>query len=211
MPAGAIIGGSLIGAATSLIGGHQAASAADQASRRARDTELQMYNQNRADLAPYRQAGYGALNEVQNLYMGSAADRSGAMSRFETSPNYEFVRDEGLRGLENLGSARGGQLSGNALRGATAFSSNLASGEFNNYVTRLFGIAGLGQGAVNTGVQAGANTAGNLSQIYMNQGNARASAYMGAAGGVNNAIQGGLQNWAFNTYMNQGSNSGGHG
>jgi len=133
------------------------------------------------------------------------------MSRFETSPNYEFVRDEGLRGLENLGSARGGQLSGNALRGATAFSSNLASGEFNNYVTRLFGIAGLGQGAVNTGVQAGANTAGNLSQIYMNQGNARASAYMGAAGGVNNAIQGGLQNWAFNTYMNQGSNSGGHG
>jgi len=204
---GAVIGAG-IGAVASIVGSQGASHAAGSAGRLARDAEWQMYNQNREDLAPYRQAGYGALNEVQNLFMGSAAERAGAMSRFETSPDYQFRRDEGLRGIQNSAAAREGGLGSSALRRMTAFNSNLASGEFNNYVDRLFGIAGLGQGATNTGVAAGQNTANNISNIYQNQGNARASAYLTGAAGVNNAVQGGLQNWAFNTYMNQGRGDG---
>jgi hypothetical protein len=171
-----------------------------------------MYNQNRADLAPYREAGYGALGQIQQLYglgtpgaNGQPAARD--LSAFYASPNYQFVREQGIEGLTNRASAAGGQLSGNALRGITEFSGNLASGEFNNYVNRLFAVAGLGGQATQQGVQAGQNTANALTNIYTNQGNARASAYMAGAQGVNSAVQGGLSNWAFNTYLNNGSNS----
>lgn len=201
--AGAIIGGSLIGAASSLFGAHGAANAADSAARRASEAELEMYYQNRRDLAPYRRQGGRALDEISQLFLGGPNARREAMADFRTSPEYRFVREQGIEGLTNRASAAGGQLSGNALRGITQFSSGLASGEFNNYVNRLFGIAGLGSGAVNTGVAAGQATGNTLANIYTNQGNARASAYGAGAAGVNSAIQGGLQNWAFNTYMNR--------
>lgn len=200
---GAIIGGAVISAGASAYAGHQAGSAADSASRRSRDATLTMYNQDRADLAPYREAGYGALDEVQSLFMGSPAERAAAISRFRASPQYNFVRTEGLRGITNAASTGAG-LSGNTLEGLTRYSSGLASGEFNSYVDRLFGIAGLGSDATGKGVAASQNTASNLANIYTNQGNARASAYNTTAAGVNNAVQGGLQNWAFNTYMNHG-------
>jgi hypothetical protein len=94
---------------------------------------------------------------------------------------------------------------GNAIRGASAFASNLASGEFQSYVDRLFGIAGLGSGATQVGVQSGSNTAANLANIYTNAGNVRASAYLSGASSVNNAVQGGLQNHALISYLNAGS------
>ncbi len=199
----AIIGGAAIGGLSSIIGGNQAASATDRASRRATDATMQMYTQNRADLTPYREAGYAALDPIKALFLGSPAEQNAAMSNFRTSPQYEFVRNEGLRGLENTGSARGGQLSGNALRGATQFTTGLASGEFNSYVDRLFGIAGLGSNATSQGVSNASHTGDTLAQIYTNQGNARASIYGNTAAGVNDAVQGGLQNWAFNNYLNR--------
>ena len=248
----AIIGGAIIGGGMSLIGSSRAAGAASDASRNATQAELQMYNQSRTDLAPYRERGYQALDMISQLYglpsvqtgtagaapsytpsgaggitgfmqnLGNAA-RAGAggstagrtygtapatrdLSAFYTSPNYEFVRDEGMKGITNLASARGG-IGGQALRQGAQFAGNLASGEFNNYVNRLASIAGIGQTAVNTGVAAGSNTAGNLANIYTNAGNARASSYLAGAGGVNNAIQGGLQNWAFNNYLQNGAGS----
>ncbi len=207
MPVAAIVGSAVVGAGASVYGAHQAAGAADRASRRGRDATMEMYTQGRADQAPYREAGYRALGEVGDLYLGSDAERRAAMGRFETSPQYEFVRDQGIEGLTNSASARGGQLSGNALRGATSFSSGLASGEFNNYVDRLMGVAGLGANTVSQGVQAGGQAGNQLSQIYANEGQARGSAYLAGATGVNSAIQGGLQNWAFNQYMGGGAGS----
>lgn len=199
----AIIGSAVVGGVVASRSASQAAGASRSAARRATEAELYMYDQNRADLAPYREAGYGALDEVQNLFLGSPAERQEAMRNFRTSPGYQFTREQGIEGLTNRASAQGGQLSGNALRGITGFSSGLASGEFNSYVDRLFGIAGLGSGATTTGVQAGQQTASNLSNIYLNEGNARASSYLQGGAGINNAIQGGLQNWAFNTYLNR--------
>jgi hypothetical protein len=112
---------------------------------------------------------------------------------FFTSPGFEFVRDEGLRGIENRFSASGGALSGNALRRLTEFNSGLASQEFGNFFNRNLSQAGLGQAATTTGVAAGTGISGNISNALIAGGNARASGVQG----VNQAIQGGLSNFLF--------------
>jgi hypothetical protein len=128
---------------------------------------------------------------------------AGNMSRFFTSPDYQFRQQEGLSALDRGAAARGGALSGNALRAGTEFSSNLASGEYNNYVQRLMQMAGMGQaattqagGAVQSGAnaQAGAAIAG---------GDARASGIMGTTNSVVNGINNGMSLYALSKYMQQ--------
>jgi len=246
--AAAIIGGAVIGAGASMIGSRSAADATKDAAKRATNAELEMYNQSRTDLMPYREAGYNALDSINQLYGLPAAPRASSgitptatgstfdqfgnlvaeatpgpaagtapaardLSGFYASPQYEFVRSEGLRGQENSAAARGGAYSGNAIRGAEMFATNLASGEFQSYVDRLFSIAGLGGGATSQGVTSSQNTGNTLANIYTGAGNARATSYLAGAGGVNNALQGGLQNYMFNQYLQGGGSqgSGGYG
>lgn len=116
-------------------------------------------------------------------------------SRFFASPDYQFRRDEGMRGIENSFAARGGAASGNALRALNEYNSNLAAGEFGNYFNRQASLAGIGQTATNTSANAGIATGQNVGNALINSGNARASGIMNGLGGINNAIQGGIQNY----------------
>ncbi len=133
------------------------------------------------------------------------------MSAFTASPDYNFRRTEGNRDINNSFAARGGALSGNALRGITDFNSNLASGEFNNFVQRQLQMAGLGGAATSQGVNAAQYTGGNVSNLLQQGGNARATGIVDQS----NAITGGLNdlatwfgNWNKNR-NNSGSNWGG--
>lgn len=101
------------------------------------------------------------------------------MSGFFASPDYNFRRDEGMRGLERSAAARGGAFSGNALRALNEFNSNLASGEFGNYVNRLTTMAGLGSAATSQTAAYGAQHAANAGQNALAAGNARASGIIG--------------------------------
>ena len=131
------------------------------------------------------------------------------MSVFTQSPDYQFRRDEGNRDIGNSFAARGGALSGNALRGITDFNSNLASGEFNNFVQRQLQMAGLGGAATSQGVSAASNTGGNVSNLLQAGGNARASGIVDQS----NALTGGANDLAgwFGDWMKKrnGAGSGG--
>ena len=124
--AAAIIGGAVIGAGASILGSNEQSAAAD----RGIGEQRRQFDLNRSDLAPFRESGVNALGRLNQLAEG---DTSG----FFTSPGFEFVRDEGLRGIENRFSATGGTLSGNALRRLTEFNSGLASQEFGNFFERI--------------------------------------------------------------------------
>ena len=127
---------------------------------------------------------------------GTSADgTAGNFSRFFTSPDYEFRRNEGIRGIEQGAAARGGALSGNAMRGVTEYNSNIASGEFGNYFERLMRMTGQGGAATNNAVSAGQNYANNGGNYMQAQGDARASGIMGAGNSVMNAANSGLNNW----------------
>lgn len=134
---------------------------------------------------------------------------------FETDPGYQFRLDEGIKAIERSAAAKGGALSGGAVKSALQYNQGFASNEysnaFNRYNTqqankynRLAGLSGVGQSAAQqtaaTG-QAYANNAGNIltgsaqaQGDYATQGaNARASGYMGGANAWGNAI-GGITN-----------------
>jgi hypothetical protein len=112
------------------------------------------------------------------------------MDVFSASPDYQFRRNEGMRGIENSFAARGGAASGNALRALTEFNSGLASGEFGNFFNRQAALAGIGQTATNQGVGAAQSTGANVGNLLMGGANARASGIEGST----NALSGILQN-----------------
>lgn len=132
-------------------------------------------------------------NYVQNFKPQAATAPD--YSAFFKSPDYEFRRSEGLRGVEQSAAARGGAYSGNALKALADYNSNLAAGEFGNYFNRQAVLAGIGQSATNTSATAGQASANNIGNMLMAQGDARASGIMGAANGWSSALNSGLNNY----------------
>ena len=181
-------GGSII---SSVIGSRSSRGAADAQSRAA---DLSIAEQRRQFdvqqelLRPFREAGVDSVNQLRDLLVG------GDMSQFEVSPDFNFVRDEGLEGIaQTLGAGGQGAFSGNALRALNEFNTNLASGEFSNFVNRRLGLAGLGGNAAAGTANAAANTGANVGNALLQQGNARASGILGSGLAINNGLNGILQ------------------
>ena len=65
--AAATIGSAVVGAGASIYGSNQAAGAMASSARDAARVNQQIYNQNRSDLAPYRDAGTASLDAVNRL------------------------------------------------------------------------------------------------------------------------------------------------
>lgn len=213
----AVVGSSVIGGVGSYLGAKEQADAARAAGRESAaasryqtDVQKQMYDLARADQAPWREAGANALAQ---LTAGTAAGgdlmRSFSMSDYEADPGYAFRQAEGMKAIERSAAARGGALSGGAMRGIQRYGQGLASEEygnaFNRYMTqqgnrfnRLAGLAGVGQTANAATGQAGSNYANAITGISQanatNQGNAmlaagnaRASGYAGIGNALANA------------------------
>jgi len=199
--AAAIVGGAVIGAGAS----RSAARSQERAADRSTAAQERMFNRQVELQEPFRQAGVNALPE---LIAASRYDPF-TMDKFQQDPGYAFRMKEGLRALENTAAARGGLLSGNAMRGLTRYGQGLASEEFGNAFNRyqaeraarlnpLQSLAGMGQ----TNAANIANQAGQFGQAMganiIGAGNARASGYMGTANAISNALGQGL-----NYYQNQ--------
>ena len=202
-----IMGGSSI--ASGLIGSRASKKAAEQqasAIREAAAIQERMYQQQRADLAPYRDIGYQSLKDItdQKPYL---------TGRFEDyrseylDPSMAFRLGIGEQTTQRAANVGGGAIGGNTLRALQDYSQGLASTEYSNAFNRfqtergniyntLANIAGMGQNAVNTGVQAGQAAAQSMGQLAVGGGQAQAAGTIGAAnaiaggiGGVGNAAQ----------------------
>lgn len=111
---------------------------------------------------------------------GSAQGTGSAdFSAFYNSPDYNFARTEGQRGVEQSAAARGGAAGGNALRALSDYNQGLASQQFGNYFNRLAGIAGIGQSSTQSLGQLGAQYSGNISNLMSGIGQTRASGILG--------------------------------
>jgi hypothetical protein len=219
---GSIAGSVLGNVAGAIIGGNAAKKAANtQAASADRATELQkqMFDKQIELQAPFRAAGLSAQNKLLD-YMGLTPGAGGkytkdfSMADFQQDPGYAFRMSEGLKALDRTAAARGGMLSGAALRGATRYGQDMASQEytnaFNRYQTNrsnqlnpLQSLMGSGQTAANQVGAAGQNYANQAGQNYMNAGNARASGYVGSANAWSNAIGNAYNQYNQNQMMNQ--------
>jgi hypothetical protein len=200
--AAAIVGGSLIGASASKSASNKQADAANRASQLSND----QFQQTREDQMPWLKAGERSLGKLE----GAVDNTPFGMDQFTADPGYAFRLKEGQKTRDAQAAARGGLISGNALRAAAGYGQEMGSQEYMNAFNRyqqeraaklqpLQSLAGVGQTtAANLGAAgaANANTMGN----YLTGG-----AAAGAAGtvGAANAITSGV-----GTYLNynQGNN-----
>lgn len=192
-----------IGAATSTMAANTQADAATKATDSANATQLAMYNQTRDDQAPYRQAGYNALNQItQNQQNQTGFAKPFNMSDFYNDPGYQFQLQQGNQAIERSAAARGGLLSGAAGKAIAGYTTNLANttygDAYNRYLqtssqqyNQLAGVAGLGQTSVAQTGAAGTSTANSVANNTMSgltqAANARASGYVGVGNALNSA------------------------
>jgi len=177
----------------------QAVDAQSAATNEANATLKAIYDQQRADQQPYMQAGYKALEGMQD----PAFQKNFTLADFNKDPGYQFRMDEGQKALERSAAAKGGLMNGGTLKALTQYGQNFASNEyqnaydrFNNDANLRFGrlgtIAGMGQGATNAVGQFASNYGNNVSNNITNMGQAKAGAIIGDAnrnaGMINNII-----------------------
>jgi hypothetical protein len=204
-----------VAAATVVTGymGSQAAKGAAQtqsdAAGRAMEQERAMYEQSREDLGPYREQGYTALKDIEKMKPFLTAQFGPDQFSQYLDPSMAFRQKIGTQATERLANVGGGAISGNTMRALTDYGQNLASTEygsaFNRFQTErgniyntLANIAGMGQGAVNTGVNAAQNFAGSQTGLITGQAAAQAAGTVGAA----NAYGGAASNLGNMAYLN---------
>jgi hypothetical protein len=199
--AGATVAAAGIGAYSS----NQAAKKQLEAARTGAAAEERMFNKQVALQQP--------LIDVRNNMLPELVEASRytpfGMEQFQADPGYGFRLKEGLRALEGSAAARGGLLSGNALRGVARYGQGIAADEYTNAFNRyqaerqarlgpLQSLVGLGQTSANTVGSAAGAYGQQMAQNAANMGNIRASSYMNTA----NALAGGIGT-GLNYYQNQ--------
>lgn len=215
----AVVGGVMSSRAAGRAASTQADAARASAAIQAQATRDQIASQERmferqVDLQePFRQSGVNALGQLQSPQTQLPAAFSGQVNMM-ADPGYQFRLSEGMKALDRQAAARGGLISGSALRGAQRFGQDLASQEYgaaydralteynaqvgraDTMYNRFAGQAGIGQTATNrlggAAEQTGTNLANIIGQGATAQagaigaaGQARASGYMGQANALN--------------------------
>jgi hypothetical protein len=142
-----------------------------------------MYEEGVKRQKPFYDVGVNALPE---LVKASKYTPFG-MQQFQQDPGYAFRLKEGQQALDRQAAARGGLISGGALKAAQRYGQEMGSQEYTNAFNRyqaerqarlgpLQSLTGMGQTTANTLGTAGQTMAGNVGNIYaqqgVNQGNA---------------------------------------
>jgi len=103
--------------------------------------EREQFEYQKSLQAPFQQAGVNALNRMQ----GGAFAQPGPFTfqstdyrdmDYQTDPGYAFRLAEGQKALDRQAAARGGLISGGALKAATRYGQEMGSQEFQNAYQR---------------------------------------------------------------------------
>lgn len=198
------------------------------ASREANAMQMAMYNQTRADQAPWRIAGEGALKRIEEFpdFSFNAEEFN-----FMQDPSYDWRLSQGVEALDRSASARGNVLSGGQQKAITEYGQDMASQEYSNAFNRHMSeqqfdyntaigehninlgkeqsLAGLGQSSTNALASAGSSTANSMANNTMsgasNAGNAITSGTNQIVNATNTAGQAQADMWGgFAQSANQG-------
>lgn len=188
----AVAGSALVGAYSA----NRAAKTQAQAAERAGDLTYQQFREGVELQEPWRQAGMTALNK---LIPAATEYTPFGMQQFQQDPGYQFRLTEGLKALDRQAAARGGLISGGALKAAQRFGQDFASGEYQNAFNRyqaerqarlgpLQSLAGVGQTTAQQIAGQGQQMASNVGQAQAAAAQARASGYMGGANALTSSL-----------------------
>jgi hypothetical protein len=162
----------------------------------------EIYGQNTANLFPYTAVGQTGANQLNDLAnSGYFSKQFGPADLYSNlSPNYEFMKKQGLGAVTQTLNVGGG--GSNIVRGATKFAEDYASNAyqqaFNNFQTQrtgiyntLSGLAGIGVNANTQQIAAGGQYSGALSNLYSPLINAQTQTAQNLGSGVTGLAVGG--------------------
>jgi hypothetical protein len=171
--AGAVVGSAVIGGIASSNAASKQAGAAD----RATEAQREAFNRQTELNKPFYDTGVNALTKLSNQ---SPYTRD--TFTFQEDPGYAFRFNEGMKGLNANAAARGGLISGNALRAATDYGQALGSQEYQNAYQRYLSNQALKLQEYNTNTGVQQNLA-SMGQASANNQAGAAGAFGAAAGG----------------------------
>jgi len=229
----------VIGGAAVLGGAYMSSKAASGAAQTQADAANQATAANQAALAqqaemslPYREAGTTAVNQLSAMTQpGGAATKEFAYGPFNytADPGYAFRMKEGLNAMNATAAARGGLISGNALKAGQIYGQEMGSQEYGNAFNRYLSnysnaqntfqlnrnnlldplkfLSGQGQAAAagqasNIGSMASQNAA-----LTTGAANAQAAGQIGSANAYTNAIGQGIGAYQMNQLINRSAYS----
>lgn len=183
-----------------------AATAANEQQDKALALQTRMYEEGIARQQPYANIGMEFTNRLADMQRGGPT--AGA-NMLNMDPGYNFRLGEGMKALERSATARGGLISGGALKAATRYGQDYASNEFGNAYNRVAGLASLGPSSAGVMNNLGTNYSTNAGNIYGNMGTNTGNALLSASAARSSAYTGAGNQ--FGKYLSSGSNFGGGG
>ena len=191
----------LIVGGTSLVSGYMGSKAAKGAAetqltgtREASQQQREMFDILNEQNKPYREAGYGALNRINEML--PSLTKPITAEDIRNMPGYQFAVEQGTGGaMQGMNVGGGGS---NVQRAGQKFAIDYTMGQaLPQYMAQrrdiyntLAGVAGIGQNAQNQSNQIGQNTATNLGQLAVGGANAIAGGQVGSANAYSGAMQG---------------------
>lgn len=118
-----------------------------QASQNALDFQKQQWQTTQQNMAPWLQAGQGAITNLAGL-LGPGGELAQPWTQQfhaptavteQNDPGYQFRLNEGLKALQNSAAARGGALTGATSKDLERYSQDYASNEYGNVYGRALG------------------------------------------------------------------------
>lgn len=169
--AAAVVGGTVGGALITSNAAGKAANQQAQGTSAALAENARQYDQNRADYAPYREAGVKALGQF-----AMENDRPLDQSLVQLDPGYQFGLDQGQQAINRQTSAAGGRISGAALKAAAQYGTDYATSGYSaaysranqartDRLNRLAALAQIGQTSTNNVSALGAQTTASNNAI----------------------------------------------
>jgi len=213
--------GSAIGGLSQAYAGSRAAGAQVDAADRAAALQERIYNSMAArnqgaetlgNLARNRYGELVGLGPNTNAMGYGSAVQPFDMSKFQADPGYNFRLSEGLKALDRQAAARGGLMSGAALKAAGRYGQEAASQEFGNAYNRyqtdqaarlnplIYAMTG-GTNATNATNTAMGNMGTNVGNLMGQSAQATGAGQLGAGNAYNNAINAALTGYQNNQMM----------
>lgn len=195
-PSGALAGAALGGGLDEATGGGQtgaareAAQIANASSDRALALQQRMYDESIARQQPYYQAGVNAFpGYLKGIAAGGEYVRPFTMADFNADPGYAFRLSEGQKALDRQAAARGGLISGSALKAAQRYGQDMGTQDYGRALQDFYGrqevarnaaagVAGFGPTSNALAATAGQNYATNAGNLMSNQGYNTANAML---------------------------------
>lgn len=195
-----MVAAAAIGAAGAVAGGAMAARGAKKAAQTqaasadlASQIQLDMYNQTRQDLDPYKQAGATSLSQMMGqMTPDGYFNQTYTGQDIYSDPSYQFRLQQGQDAIQSSAAAQGGLLSGATLKALQNYGQESASQEYSNAYNRfnadqtnrynrLSNLVGIGQNAAAQVGNAGAQTAQAVANNTMEGANSIAAGQVGSA------------------------------